>query len=147
MVARLISKGISLKEVHSYIETTKSLKSIETLKLMLNSLESYWNGKVLFTFLSSSSFNKDGSVSGVNELFYMILSNVENNEILGILKEMDDGSIIVGLRSKDSFNVGKLAEDFGGGGHKNASGFRIKQSSLEIVKNRMLAYIKDNIYL
>lgn len=118
MVARLISKGISLKEVHSYIETTKSLKSIETLKLMLNSLESYWNGKVLFTFLSSSSFNKDGSVSGVNELFYMILSNVENNEILGILKEMDDGSIIVGLRSKDSFNVGKLAEDFGGGGHK-----------------------------
>ncbi len=50
MVARLISKGISLKEVHSYIETTKSLKSIETLKLMLNSLESYWNGKVLFTF-------------------------------------------------------------------------------------------------
>ncbi len=87
MVARLISKGISLKEVHSYIETTKSLKSIETLKLMLNSLESYWNGKVLFTFLSSSSFNKDGSVSGVNELFYMILSNVENNEILGILKE------------------------------------------------------------
>ncbi len=147
MVARLISKGISLKEVHSYIETTKSLKSIETLKLMLNSLESYWNGKVLFTFLSSSSLNKDGSVSGVNELFYMILSNVENNEILGILKEMDDGSIIVGLRSKDSFNVGKLAEDFGGGGHKNASGFRIKQSSLEIVKNRMLAYIKDNIYL
>ncbi|WP_187983052.1 DHH family phosphoesterase [Borreliella bavariensis] len=147
MVARLVSKGISLKEVHSYIETTKSLKSIETLKLMLNSLESYWNGKVLFTFLSSSSFNKDGSVSGVNELFYMILSNVENNEILGILKEMDDGSIIVGLRSKDSFNVGKLAEDFGGGGHKNASGFRIKQSSLEIVKNRMLAYIKDNIYL
>lgn len=41
MVARLVSKGISLKEVYSYIETTKSLKSIETLKLMLNSLESY----------------------------------------------------------------------------------------------------------
>lgn len=69
MVARLVSKGISLKEVYSYIETTKSLKSIETLKLMLNSLESYWNGKVLFTFLSSSSSGKDGGVSGVNELF------------------------------------------------------------------------------
>ncbi|WP_211487779.1 hypothetical protein, partial [Escherichia coli] len=68
---------------------------------MLNSLESYWNGKVLFTSLSFSTSSKDGSFSGVNELFYMILSNVENNEILGILKEMEDGSITVGLRSKD----------------------------------------------
>ncbi|MDP3012705.1 MAG: DHHA1 domain-containing protein, partial [Candidatus Subteraquimicrobiales bacterium] len=39
------------------------------------------------------------------------------------LKELSDETIKVSLRSKGDFNVIKIAEKFGGGGHPNAAGF------------------------
>ncbi|BCR22030.1 bifunctional oligoribonuclease/PAP phosphatase NrnA [Borrelia sp. HM] len=144
MVARLVSKGLSLKDVYSYVESVKSLTSIDILSIMLSNLKSYFDGKVLLTVLPFNS-KKDNNVSGVNELFYALLSNVENNEILVILKEIGDGSILVGLRSKDYFDVGELAKCFGGGGHKHASGFKVKSITLTLLESQIIAYIKDHI--
>ncbi|QFP41749.1 bifunctional oligoribonuclease/PAP phosphatase NrnA [Borrelia miyamotoi] len=144
MVARLVSKGLSLKDVYSYVESVKSLTSIEILSIMLNNLRAYFDGRVLLTVLPFNS-KQDTNVSGVNELFYALLANVENNEILVILKEIGDGSILVGLRSREYFDVGELAKCFGGGGHKHASGFRVKNSTLTLLECQIIAYIKDFI--
>ena len=144
MVARLVAKGLSLKDVYSYVESVKSLVSIDILSIMLSNLKPYFDGKVLLTVLPFNS-KKDNNVSGVNELFYALLSNVENNEILVILKEIGDGSILVGLRSKDYFDVGELANCFGGGGHKHASGFKVKSSTLTLLESQIMAYIKEHI--
>ncbi|ETZ18779.1 Phosphoesterase, DHH family protein [Borrelia duttonii CR2A] len=102
------------------------------------------DGKVLLTVLPFNA-KRDNNVSGVNELFYSLLANVENNEILIILKEIEDGSILAGLRSKEYFDVGELAKYFGGGGHKHASGFKIKNTALNLLENQIIAYIKDAI--
>ncbi|QMU99379.1 bifunctional oligoribonuclease/PAP phosphatase NrnA [Borrelia sp. A-FGy1] len=144
MIARLVSKGLNLKDIYSYIEAVKSLSSIDILRLMLNNLKSYFDGKVLITVLPFDS-KKDINISGVNELFYTLLNNVENNEILVILKETEDGSILAGLRSRDYFDVGNLAKVFGGGGHKHASGFKIKMSSLSLLENQIISYIRECI--
>ncbi|WP_024653425.1 DHH family phosphoesterase [Borrelia persica] len=144
MIARLVSKGLILKDIYNYVESVKSLASIDMLGVMLNNLRTYFDGKVLLTILPFNS-KRDNSVSGVNELFYSLLSNVENNEILIILKETEDGSILVGLRSKEYFDVGELAKCFGGGGHKHASGFKVKNSALNLLENQIIAYIKDAI--
>ncbi|WKC58164.1 bifunctional oligoribonuclease/PAP phosphatase NrnA [Borrelia sp. P9F1] len=144
MVARLVSKGLSLKDVYSYIEAVKSLSSIDILRSMLNNLKYYFDGKVLVTALPFDA-KKDTNISGVNELFYALLSNVENNEILVILKETEDGSILAGLRSREYFDVGELAKSFGGGGHKHASGFKIKISSLNLLENQIISYIREGL--
>ncbi|NIV11578.1 MAG: bifunctional oligoribonuclease/PAP phosphatase NrnA, partial [Aliifodinibius sp.] len=36
--------------------------------------------------------------------------------------------VVYSLRSRGDFDVSALAERFGGGGHKNAAGFRVKRS-------------------
>ncbi|AHH08590.1 bifunctional oligoribonuclease/PAP phosphatase NrnA [Borrelia anserina] len=144
MIARLVSKGLSLKDIYNYVESVKSLSSIDMLSTMLNNLKSYFNGKVLLTILPFDS-KKENNVSGVNDLFYSLLANVENNEILVVLKETEDGSVLVGLRSREYFDVGELAKYFGGGGHKHASGFKVKNSSLNFLENQIIAYIKDTI--
>lgn len=144
MIARLVSKGLSLKDVYNYVESVKSIASIDILGVMLNNLKSYFDGRVLLTVLPFND-KKDANVSGVNELFYALLANVENNEILVILKETEDGSILVGLRSREYFDVGELAKCFGGGGHKHASGFKVKNSSLNLLESQVIAYIKGVI--
>ena len=63
-----------------------------------------------------------------------------------ILKEKEDG-IHCSLRSKFEYDCSKIAENFGGGGHKNASGCKIEKN-LDDAKNDMLNaienYLKNN---
>lgn len=44
----------------------------------------------------------------------------------GIIWSADTDNIKIGLRSKGEVDVAKIAKKYGGGGHPNASGFRIK---------------------
>lgn len=51
--------------------------------------------------------------------------------ILG--RQNHDGTWRYSLRSKASFDVGSIARAFGGGGHRNAAGFRSNQTLQEII--------------
>ena len=62
-----------------------------------------------------------------------------------VLKEKDDG-IHCSLRSKFEFDCSKIAEVFGGGGHKNASGCKIENSLSEaktLMANAIKEYLKN----
>lgn len=54
------------------------------------------------------------------------------------------GGFRVSLRSKDGFEVSPIAEEFGGGGHRQASGFS-QQGSLEAVMQRVLGRIRASL--
>ncbi len=45
---------------------------------------------------------------------------------IGIIWKEENGDIDVSLRSKKEVDASKIAKKFGGGGHKNAAGFRLK---------------------
>lgn len=45
---------------------------------------------------------------------------------IGIVWSEENGEINVGLRSNKNVDVSKIAQKFGGGGHKHAAGFRLK---------------------
>ena len=68
----------------------------------------------------------------------------ENVMVGALLKELDDKSVKVSLRSKSDINVSKVARYFGGGGHRNASGFVMKPS-LEINRQKLLDNLKELI--
>jgi phosphoesterase RecJ-like protein len=57
--------------------------------------------------------------------------------VVGLIKEEGPGQYSVGLRSTMAVDVGAIAGSFGGGGHKQASGFDIK-GTLESVKKTLL---------
>jgi phosphoesterase RecJ-like protein len=47
-------------------------------------------------------------------------------EAVAMLKECEPGIYRTSLRSKGDVNVAKVAEKFGGGGHRNAAGCTLK---------------------
>jgi bifunctional oligoribonuclease and PAP phosphatase NrnA len=55
-----------------------------------------------------------------------MLLSVEGVEAVVIIRQECADSCTVSLRSMDKVDVSRIAASFGGGGHKNASGFTMK---------------------
>jgi phosphoesterase RecJ-like protein len=62
-------------------------------------------------------------------------------EVAVFLRELRDHRVRLSLRSKGWVNVATIAEQFGGGGHENASGCTL-DGPLPVAMNRILEYLR-----
>jgi phosphoesterase RecJ-like protein len=62
-------------------------------------------------------------------------------EVAVFLRELRDHRVRLSLRSKGRVNVATIAEQFGGGGHENASGCTL-QGPLPVATDRILEYLR-----
>src|SRR5437867_5495805 len=65
-------------------------------------------------------------------------------EATALFKECSPGIYRTSLRSKGDVNVAKVAEQFGGGGHRNAAGCTLK-GNLESVERQVVPLLQDAI--
>lgn len=65
-------------------------------------------------------------------------------EAAALFKETSPGIYRTSLRSKGDVNVAKIAEQFGGGGHRNAAGCTLKGSSDEI-EHQVVPLLQDAV--
>jgi phosphoesterase RecJ-like protein len=61
-----------------------------------------------------------------------------------MLKECAPGIYRTSLRSKGDVNVAKVAEKFGGGGHRNAAGCTLK-GDWEVVETEIIALLQEAV--
>ena len=66
-----------------------------------------------------------------------ILRSVESVEVVLFLRELSGGLVKLSARSKRDYDVNALAREFGGGGHRKASGATI-EGDLDEVRNRLI---------
>jgi len=65
-------------------------------------------------------------------------------EATALFKECSPGVYRTSLRSKGDVNVAKIAEQFGGGGHRNAAGCTLK-GSLEQIEQQLVPMMQDAV--
>ena len=63
--------------------------------------------------------------------------SVDEVQAVAFFKELSEGVYRVSLRSKGKNNVAKVAETFGGGGHRNAAGCKV-EGEFEEVRRRVI---------
>lgn len=75
-----------------------------------------------------------------------VLSAIEGSDVSIVFNEQKSGKVKVSWRSNAPFDVSRIAQQFGGGGHAPASGAEI-EGTLDEVENTVLAktkqYMKD----
>ena len=134
IVSKLLDSGAEIRRVYSEFFDKKTVSFV---KLSSHCLESaVINDEYGFAILvaKKEDYERYG-VDPENDT----LGNLPNSylscgyKISVILKEKDDG-IHCSLRSKFEYDVSKIAQNFGGGGHKNASGCLID----DLVENATL---------
>ncbi|MEP6743146.1 MAG: bifunctional oligoribonuclease/PAP phosphatase NrnA [bacterium] len=65
-------------------------------------------------------------------------------EAVAMLKELEPGVYRTSLRSKGEVNVAKVAEKFGGGGHRNASGCTLR-GTWEEAEEKIIALLQEAV--
>ena len=59
------------------------------------------------------------------------------------LKEVAEDLVSVSLRAKGQCDVSLVAARFGGGGHRNASGFRVRGVRLDTLRDELLPMLAE----
>ena len=73
-----------------------------------------------------------------------VLRKIKEAQVVLVFVEKSENDVIVGLRSKNGFDVGEFARKFGGGGHHHAAGFH-KDEKLENVISETITEIEKVI--
>ena len=63
-------------------------------------------------------------------------------EVSSLIKEEPD-KISVNLRARNSVDVSKIAQHFGGGGHARAAGFKVSGKALEDATGELAEVVKN----
>lgn len=133
IASNLMKRGASPSKI---IEAAFANKNISTLKLWGKAFEKAAinpeNGMIV-SVLTRKELEECGAGSEDIAQVASILNTVPGTKFSLILSERDDGIIKGSLRSEEykGVDVSKIAAQFGGGGHKLASGFEIHGKIVE----------------
>lgn len=101
--------------------------SLKLLSEVLGSLEFHADGRVATLRLTRSMLERTGARMDETEGFVNYATSVDGVHVAALLREVDGGTR-VSLRSSDRLDVSAVAREFGGGGHRNASGMSLDKS-------------------
>lgn len=143
VAAELVDAGASPSFISTGLYETWSEKRFHLMIMALNTLEI--RDYVASIFVTNDMYKKTGAGPEDTENFPSFPRMMKDVKISAFFREIGDNHWKVSLRSKKEINVAEIAGQFGGGGHKNAAGFRIK-GSLESAKETLLNQIRQIRY-
>ena len=142
--AELLRKGVKVSDIYKRVLQTISKKSFELRKVAINRLELLENGKIAFTYITNKDMETVEAEEGDHEGIVDIGRDIEGVEVSIFLKETEDGTYKISLRSNEYVNVADIALLFNGGGHIRAAGGSIT-GTIEQSKERLVAECKKHL--
>ena len=122
--ARLVNLGASPTQTFRTLNGGRSLGSRRLLGRALERAELHFNGRLIITWEHWKDWRELGSERD-SDMLYQLLIGTAGVEAAAVVREQNDGMCVVGLRSITNLDVSEIAQFFGGGGHKKASGCTI----------------------
>lgn len=139
MAAELMDIGIDINKIYYLAVSKKSMAQYLLMKMTLDRLEMFEDGKIAFSYISEEDFANVGALPGDHEGLVDLGRNIGGVEVSIFMRE-DDG-YRVSFRSNGNIDVNEIAKKFGGGGHKMAAGAKIDGNFKE-TKDKILLEIK-----
>jgi phosphoesterase RecJ-like protein len=135
--ARLVDAGAQPSELYHDLYETNSLARTKLIGRILSRVESELEGKLVYTAAMLEDFRATGALPTDTEDVINLTLAVGTAKLAMIMIEQQDGGFKVSFRSRCSVDCSKLAEQFGGGGHKAAAGAHV-QGPFEVAREKLL---------
>lgn len=140
IAGELLGKGVKPAEVSGRLFDNYTVSRINLLRLVLDTLKLHAGGRLAVISAPWKFFSLTGTTQADSENFISYPRALEEVKIAVFIKESEEGRISVSLRSKGvDYDVARVAASFGGGGHRNAAGFKVADSSINELTERLLA--------
>ena len=145
VASHLLNRGVIPSEVAGKLFDNYSANRLRLLEKVLGSLELYFEGQIAVVTATNEMFEASGAQREDTEEFINLPRAVGSVKVTAFLKETLDGYIKVSLRAKGECDVAQVALKFGGGGHRNAAGYRVKDRTLAEVSEELLLELKRRL--
>ena len=143
LAAELVSLGASPTELYEKLYEAAPLPRLKLTGLALDRLKVRAGGKVAYTEILLADYPATGAVPGDTEDLINFPRSVEGVEVALVFIEQPGNGTKVSFRSK-SLDVSRIAEQFGGGGHKLASGARTDKP-LPVTRDEVLKVVEESL--
>lgn len=120
--AWLISLGVQPHLIYRELYEKSSLARIRLHGRVLSRVSLEFGGMMGMTYVLQKDFEETGAHPSDTEDLVNTCLTIEGTRCAIILVEQKSGQVKVSFRSRSGLDVAKVAEQFGGGGHKLASG-------------------------
>jgi bifunctional oligoribonuclease and PAP phosphatase NrnA len=124
--AALVREGAQPEQVSQWLYESQPLGVLRLLGEMLQTLRLHCDGRVATGRLTRAMFEKVGASPGDSEGLIDHLRSIAGVDAVALIREREDGSHKISLRSRGEVDIEKIARHHGGGGHRNAAGFALE---------------------
>ncbi len=131
MAAELMDLGVDIHKIYYLVLSKKSMAQYLLMKMTLDRLEMFGDGKIAFSYISEEDMANVGAKLGDHEGLVDIGRNIGGVEVSIFMRECGD-IYRISLRSNGLADVNKIAKKFAGGGHKMAAGIKTSGNFKEI---------------
>ncbi len=143
LAARLVEAGADPRTIAENVYETKPLIQIKLMEKALRTLAFDLNGRVGSIVVTQEMLAELGALPEHTEGLVDLVRSIEGVDVAVFYQEMSKNNFKASLRSKRDINVEKVAREFEGGGHINASACRV-EGDIDAVKGRLTASIMRN---
>lgn len=133
--SRLVENGADMMKINKLIYQSKKFEAQLLENEILSKTEIY-NDYVAFSFVMTDQLNKyNVEISDIDSVINTF-RDTDKIKISVLIKQQTENEYKVSFRSKGNIDVGLIAKNLGGGGHKNAAATRIT-GDFETVSNKI----------
>jgi len=144
MAKELVELGVNPYQVATNLTMREPLSKLQLTTRLLEGLELELNGKVALLTLTLLMLEQTGATKEMAQEALDLARALAVVEVAILFREENEEEIKVSLRSK-RIDVGKIALEFGGGGHKLAGGFTFKKEEEKLIKQKLLERIEKEL--
>ncbi|VAX30610.1 FIG146085: 3'-to-5' oligoribonuclease A, Bacillus type [hydrothermal vent metagenome] len=144
--AGLVEAGVNPGEVSRQLYESWSVNKFRLFVSMLNTVDIVHTGNInsAIATITLEMFKETGADASDTENFINFPRMIESVDISAMFREVESGCWKASLRSKGNCDVSLIASHFGGGGHKNAAGYKVC-GDIEDIKRGLLEAIQDSV--
>ena len=146
LAKELLHYGVDPYYVYTMFSERESLNKMKLISKVLETLQLYEDGQVAGIIIFKKFLDETGTTYEDTEGLVNYPRAIEGVKLaFALIERPDEGVWKVSLRAKDDVNVGKIAERLGGGGHRYASGAKIKARDYKEALNKVLEAIRAEL--
>jgi phosphoesterase RecJ-like protein len=142
IAGEMIERGVNPWDVAEQLYENQPRKRLELLGRCLPTLEVIKGGLAASVTVTLDMYAATGANAELTDGFVNYPRSIKGVEVAIFFRQLEEGRVKVGFRSKGKVNVAVFSAAMGGGGHHNAAGCTV-DGTIDEVKARVYALVDD----
>jgi phosphoesterase RecJ-like protein len=142
LAADLADAGAKPDRIYKDLYENDTLGRLRLIGSAIARAQTELEGRLIYTWLERADFDSTGALPSDSEDIINMTLSVGSTQAAVILVEQPGGGFKVSFRSRCHLDCARVAEQFGGGGHKSAAGAFVDQP-LPVARSQVLDAVRQ----